>query len=472
MTVKFWNFSKRENSTAVPAAAAAQTLTCKLKTDSGILNPTVEVGLGMSFNPSSLNYAQIVDYGRYYFVTDWTWSEGLWVASLQVDPLASYKSDIGASTRYVLRAASAWDKTIVDTQYPPKADRQLDVVDTASFSFDQDLSSSGYVLGVAARDSDAAGAITYYTLTAQQIRDLVSYMLISPTDVWTTSFTTWTDILYRSIYSPFDYIKSCKWFPLINFPLTSVPLKFGNYTSSVQGQVLDLDAANWITMTRTLNMPTGWSMLEGKYKTKPYASLYVVFNPFGVIEIDPAEVSDASSLSLTIYPDYISGDCMLKISKVTGSGTIFLTQLTARIGIDINLSAASVDLGGMLRGGVAIGAALAGAFTGGTSLAASVGLAAGGAADFSMASTPTMSHSVGMTMGYVRALEGTASLIYSHVDFVSSSPTEFGFPLYADHQIGTLSGYIKCGDGDVQIGALAEERSAIREYMTGGFYYE
>lgn len=472
MTVKFWDFSKRENSTAVPAAAAAQTLTCKLKTDSGILNPTVEVGLGMSFNPSSLNYAQIVDYGRYYFVTDWTWSDGLWVASLQVDPLASYKTEIGAATRYVLRAASAWDKTIVDTLYPTKAIRQTDVVSTTDFFFSHDLSSSGYILGVAARDTDAAGAITYYTLTAQQIQDLVSYMLIAPSDLWTASFTSWTDVLYRSIYSPFDYIKSCKWFPVINFPLISIPLKFGNYTSNVSGQALEMDSTQWISVTRTLNMPTGWTTLEGKYKCKPYASLYLVFNPFGVIEIDPADVSDASALSLTIYPDYISGDCMLKISKVTGTGTVFLTQLTAKIAIDINLSAASVDLGGMLRGSVAVGAALAGAFTGGTSLAATVGLAAGGAADFTQASTPTMSNSVGMTMGYVRAMEGVASLIYSHADFVSPAPTEFGFPLYADHQIGTLSGYIKCGDGDVQIGALAEERSAIREYMTGGFYYE
>lgn len=473
ITVNFWStFSKRKNSTAQPPAQADQSFSCVLKSDSGILNPTLEISLPMSSSPAALTYAQMPSYNRYYWVTDWQWSGGLWLCSLAVDPLASYKTEIGSATRYVLRAASAWDKTIVDTLYPTKAIRQLDVVDTVSFSFDQDLSSSGYVLGVAARDTDAAGAITYYTLTAQQISDLVSYMLISPTDLWTTSFTDWTDILYRSIYSPFDYIKSCKWFPLISFPLTSVSLKFGNYTSSVQGQVLDLDATNWITMMRTLSMPTGWSTLEGKYKSKPYASLYIVFNPFGVIEIDPAEVSDASALSLTIYPDYISGDCMLKISKVTSSGTIFLTQTTARIGIDINLSASSVDLGGMLRGGAAVGAALAGALTGGASLAATVGLAAGGAADFAQASAPTMSNSVGITMGYARAMEGSATLIYSHADFVSPAPAEFGFPLYDDHQIGTLSGYIKCGDGDIQIAGFEDERIAISEYMTGGFYYE
>ena len=119
MTVNFWAFTKKSNSTARPSATPAQSLDCKLKDQSGVLRPVLEVA-GIS-NPSSLNYAQIPVYGRYYYVTDWTYYRGIWEASLQVDAMATYKLVIGSESKYVLRSSYASTPSAIDTLYPALA---------------------------------------------------------------------------------------------------------------------------------------------------------------------------------------------------------------------------------------------------------------------------------------------------------------------------------------------------------------
>ena len=57
LTVNFWIFSKRENSTAIPVASPVQSFHCELKSDSGVLSPVLEIGLPMSTNPAVWNYA-------------------------------------------------------------------------------------------------------------------------------------------------------------------------------------------------------------------------------------------------------------------------------------------------------------------------------------------------------------------------------------------------------------------------------
>ena len=116
LTVELWSgFAKRENSTAIPAGSPAYSLSCELKSETSILSPILEIGMPMTFDPYALNYAHIPAFSRYYHVTDWTWSEGLWLCSLRVDVLATYRTAIGSATKYVVRAAAEENTGIVDT---------------------------------------------------------------------------------------------------------------------------------------------------------------------------------------------------------------------------------------------------------------------------------------------------------------------------------------------------------------------
>lgn len=476
----FLTFDKKENSTKKPIIEPVTpnltVLSVVLKEESSIINPILKIYNTANFNPYQLNYCYISKFGRYYFVNDWIYNIGEWECYLQVDALASFKTEIGNMTKYILRSSYEFDLDIVDTFYPAKSERQTHYTDETDFFFDRDFSGGMYVLGVANRDNDGVGAICYYTLTATQMRNIVKYMLIGTSDVWDNmTFTGLTDILYRSIYAPFDYIKSCKWFPISYFPLNTTPIVFGNYVSDINGQYLDVNTENWPSPLRTLDLPSNWTSLEAKYKTKPFADLYIVFNPFGIIELNPIDFADADSISLEIFPDYISGDCMLKIYKNVGSDTYFITEKNANIGVDVNLSAASANVGGML-GGIAggVGGLIAGASMGGLSGVAAMGLSvAGGVTSAEMSSIPTMSNSLGITIGGARAMEGIATLVYIATKFSDEDNSDFGKPLYKTRTINTISGYIKCAESHCEIaGAMKQEIEMIGDYLTDGFYFE
>ena len=479
MTVDFYSsFSKRITSTAQPASSPALSLSCVLKDNSGILHPVLEIYQSAAWNPAPYNYARITDFGRFYFVAEWTWVVGRWEARLDVDPLASWKTQLGANNKYILRSASQYNPQAIDTFYPTLADQPNYYTATGSLGFSQSFDSGTFIVGVANRETDGAGAITYYVLTSLQMRNFVKYMLVSTTDIWNaTTFTALNDVLYRSLYDPFAYIKSCMWFPVTMPTYTQTTLKFGNFESDVTGMIMSNNATTWMFTDTSLALPSNWSTLEGKYKVAPYAHLYLVVNPWGVIELNPLDFANASAVQLRVYPDYISGDCMLKIFKSVGPAPYtdyFITERNARIGVDINLSASSVDVAGMLGGAMKVAGAVGTAVATGGAAAIAMGIAgaAGGIGDAIGSSVPTLTSSTGATFGGIRSMDGNAMLIYTSSSFAQEDNAEFGKPLLAPVTISSLSGYIKCADPEFNSSCYPEEKELIGGYLTGGFYYE
>ena len=484
MTVDFWTFSKRKNSTARPSGNPACTFNCVLKDASGILRPVLEIYQSAAFNPSALNYARIAAYGRYYYASEWEWIVGRWEVTLQVDAMASYRTEIGNSEKYVLRSAKAHTPSAVDTLYPALAWEPAYYYDTDTFNFSRSFDYGVYILGIANRASDGIGAVTYYALGSSTIRRLVEYMLPQVAD-WLQSFTAFTDVMYRSIYNPFDYIKSCRWFPVSYTPSTSLEyLMFGNYLANEDGNEiyarrLDDDVRNWYSDSRILDLPTGWLSLEGKYRTPPYAHLYIVANPWGVIELNPLDFTDSNRIKCYVFADFISGDGILKIYKVLGNNEYFVTQKTAKISVDVNLSQASVDARGILGG---IGSAAAGIgtmiATGGASAVAGAIMAGSGVSSAAASGVPSLSGSVGMSFDSAVAMEGQLMLVYQSTYFAQEDPNELGKPLLDTRVLSTLgadsnqSGYIKCADGDISLAAFPEEVDDVMNHLTGGFYYD
>ena len=118
MNVTFYNFSKRRNSTKRPSGGTSYT--CLLKEDTSTARPSIAIKWnGSSSAPAGFNYCYIPDFGRYYWVNSWTYSERQWIAACSVDVLATYKTEIGGSSKYVLRAASDYDPEVIDTLYTP-----------------------------------------------------------------------------------------------------------------------------------------------------------------------------------------------------------------------------------------------------------------------------------------------------------------------------------------------------------------
>ena len=81
------------------------TATGDLRSGASILNPEVEIENNLSPSVvSAINYAYIAVFGRYYYVTDIrTEVNGLWVVSMHVDVLMTYKTQIRSQNAVVAR---------------------------------------------------------------------------------------------------------------------------------------------------------------------------------------------------------------------------------------------------------------------------------------------------------------------------------------------------------------------------------
>ena len=170
--VYFYSFSKRENSTARPAAGSGREFSCVIRTESGITSPHIEIDLPLTDNPSQYNYAYIPAFGRYYHVEEWLFAGRLWSASLSVDALATAKTEIGAHQLYVLRAAADYDGRVIDTYYPTKTGCVLDAEDIAPFFT---LTGGMYSVGVVSKSANF-GSIKYFLLTQEEFSTIAEYL--------------------------------------------------------------------------------------------------------------------------------------------------------------------------------------------------------------------------------------------------------------------------------------------------------
>lgn len=477
-TVNFYTFSKKVNSTSRPTGNPALSITASLKDNSGVINPVLEID--MANNPYNLNYCYIPQFSRYYWVNDWTWILGRWEVTLTVDVLATYKTQIGNSTHYVLRSSYRYNPNIVDELYPVLSWQPNYYTDNVNFNWTSQIDLGWFILGVANNNRHSGfGAIDYYALRMTQIRELVYYMLPDFGSTWTNGFSGMTDSLYRSIYSPFDYIKSCKWIPLgltvDGVSPTTTNIRFGNYDSGIAGYHILNNSSNWQIDNRVLYLPSSWLSLDAKYRTNPYAHLYIVFNPFGVIELNPLDFTDTRRINLYLYYDLITGNGFLKIYKQVGSTEYFITQKEAPVTIDIPLSTASIDARGIFNGlgGILTAGASALTATTGAGIALSAISAGASAGNMGLSMAPTINSSRGSYSGNIRTYEGNATLIYQSTYFADEDNTENGKPLCENIQLNTIPGFIKCLHGETAIsGAYDEELNIINDNLTNGFFYE
>lgn len=100
------------------------TFTGFLRQECSILNPTIEIETDL--NISDFNYVKIVDFNRYYFITDITVvNNKLWKVSLRCDVLMSYASDILDLNVNVVRNSSSFNLMIDDNQLNTYSDDRI-----------------------------------------------------------------------------------------------------------------------------------------------------------------------------------------------------------------------------------------------------------------------------------------------------------------------------------------------------------
>lgn len=466
-TIYFWTgLTKRNNSTLTPTTGRTE-FQCIVKDGTGILNPVIQLDLGLAADPSRFNYCQIPDFERYYWVREWTFERGLWTASCAVDVLATYKEQIGASSLYVLRAAAEYDGTVVDNLYPTKVGCSFEHSTVASPYL---LNGGTYVLGCISPDGDY-GSITYTAVTAGGLATICSYLIndaISETNGFSLSDASLK--LQTSIIDPLSYIKTCMYFPFAmqDLPLQTATTTFKIFTWQVP-QVLNARINNQrITKNQTFTIKKHPDTnARGNYvNSAPYTMLTLYCAPFGVIEIDTSVTANQSALNAEFTIDPISGRGTLRILC---NGTV-LHSLKAQIGVPIQLSQITRDyVGGVTSIVSGIAGTIGSALTG--NVAGAISSAASGIGNAVNALKPRQ-QSMGSGGGFDDIQPVTWTLDHQFFRPVTDDLAHNGRPLCQVRQLSTLAGYQLIQDGDVPIPGTSTEADQVRQYLESGYYYE
>lgn len=452
-----------------------------LKDATSILTPT------LYFNRAAVsheyNYCYIPDFGRYYHKTDIVYNGSQVVYSFAVDPLASFKNTIGASSQYVLRSASAFDGDIIDVKYPTKTMLQM-FHDPVSSPWTATTFSGGtFSIGIIGQNQ-----IQYYLMSYTGFNLFFSYLL---SDSYTNDVIgILGDIAptAKIAVDPLQYIASCKWLPFstsgidgvisdgIKVGYSTIPAAYCtgiNITSNVFGQQIDTRNFSFNKRFHPYAANRG-NYLNSNY----YTDIKINVPPVGWLDLDATVINSATSpvISVQIKTDKRTGDAVLMVYLISSVGgeageVREITRIQFDNSVDVPLSQI------ISQGNIGVASAASVAFQIASSMAGNA---------FAIPSA---------IMGAANAIEsaaravvpearqhGTTNSIITYqtdpaIDYIFKIPVEddnsqFGRPLCKIRQISALSGFIVCANVELEVNATFDEQRQIKNYMEGGFFYE
>ena len=457
--VKFYNFKKDSNSTKQPAVADLKlTASCEIFEPCNITRPRLilKVAAPKPTNGDFYNYAYISDFNRYYFITDWQYDTGLWYATCACDVLGTYKADIGAENLYILRASAASNGYIKDAYYPLTNQITQSSVAVASGTT---FSSGIYVINVIGRNT---GTSTLYVLSPSNFSTFLDALL------GVIDGTTFNDVMQaikNSIFDPVKYVTSVCWFPNTFVPSTiGTSLKVGLWDSGITAPIIGVPVQTVVTTSVTL--PKHPQAARGQFlNAYPYTQYALVYEPFGVIELDASKCVGATSINISVEADALTGIGLLKV--VTNTGNV-LANVSAQYGVPLPLTGASLGSGAIASSVTSIGSLVAGAITGNAAMIAG-GVAAG--IDTAASSIRGVVSTVGGAGSVVSHYQDkTLKAVFHYVTGEDNSKN--GRPYMQTAAPSAIPGFIMVQRGDVPINGTAAEADAIKALLEAGFYYE
>lgn len=459
--VTFFKVAKRKNSTYVPPDASKYlTLQCNLKDDCSIVSPVLEVASGSAtWSPLNVNYCHIADFGRYYWVSDWSYKNGLWIARCQSDPLASWRATIMDTNYYIIRTSTAVDPDIVDRLYPSYPIAETNVVRASKplWAFEGDIGVGTYVVGIVG----SSGVSTYYAMNSAGFSDLCTKMF-SNID-WMKTGADFGDIeddLIKTVLNPAQYVTSVMWFPAnVAGDVSPVNIHVGWWEitgvncTQITNRVLET-----INVSVTVPNHPQYSPTVRKYVNAfPYRRVKVSVGGFGVCEVDANKVIDG--VDVAIVYDKRTGNARCNIL----SNGMLLANVYGTIGVPIAVSDIQQNLGGAILSSVlGIASTVAGDIVGAVS-----GLT-GMVSDLATIDVSQVS-----SQGGVASLNGSVIVYVEAHEFVQTDNSRNGRPLcrvgkfseYGEGYFKVMNGYTSC------LGATPGEIDFITNTLEQGVFF-
>lgn len=454
MNATFYSgFKKRKNSTKQPTGGTSKTVA--LKDETSLMHPSFIV----STVDWAWNYASA--WGNYYYITDIVAeTNGTFRVECAIDPLATFKTDIGNYEGYIERAddISYRNEYIADTLYPtlnsPTVTRTLLSGGYGSYYFvvgflGQDVSGLAYY----------RGSVAYYITNQAGLQVMLANMVSVNT------------LLENS--TPMDYLVSAMVIP--DYPVGSYgtaevklggnyDITFGAYSWGASQLVY---TSAYFGATSIPAHPQ--ASTRGNYlKCSPYTRVTLFAGAFGSISLDPnvlGFVGNSVSVSGTQRVDPITGKGILFVNGTDGTPKYVMS---GQVGVPVQLAKSSVgslsNLMSVAGSAASMGLAVAtenyvGA---GMALLSTVGNVAEGM-------LPRM-HTSGTNGSFADYY--TPFLVTECFEVVEDFPSQFGYPVCEHHLIRMFSGYVKCSNASIEIVGHDVEMDEVNALLNSGIFYE
>lgn len=476
LTLTLYKFSKRQNSTAVPPASGGTEVSIDLKDQTQILTPTFI--LHWTSYPD-YNYCEFM--GRYYFIsTIESIRNDIWSLSCSVDLLATYKSEIQATSAFV-----AYD-TAANTEI---SDHRLSVKTTQTTVVNSDSFSTIGSGACAILSITGEGSTSSWAMSVSDARDILNTMdnwmdgsdiapippggsldVMEAIDTFVDSFVKVCRQLLAS-GKVSDCIKSariCPW-PASICGDAGSNIKLGQYGSGKSGYKVD-PIHGKITDTCVISIP--WQATDWR-RNSPYHELYLYIPYIGVISLSPSDLIGESQIFVNAHVYLSTGDTSITVRTASRQIAQYNTNLSApfEIGASNATPAAAFS-----SGAAAIGGTIASVFTGGAA-AVAAGIAAGSSAIQGVTNNiQGMPSSIGGNAGgAVFAVGNTCYLVSVFHDtnvLPDSVSAVIGTPANEVKSLSGLSGYVETRCASVSGDMLESERTQLNKLLDGGIYIE
>lgn len=493
ITIRLIYFAKDVNSTATPPENAEwDDYPGTIKEPCDVLAPFISFALDRTAAPR-YNYAYIAAFGRYYHITDWTYSGGLWLAAMAVDVLATYKTQIGVTSQYVLRAAAEQNGSVEDTFYPGTAT----VSSTATgiqTPWSANVSGGWYVVGIVSGSDNAVGGISYYIFSDAGMKNFRKKLFSA--DIFSNLTTIDTETA-KLIYDPFQYVVSCMWFPFSpphGTELNTIQVGFVDITGII---CMPMSGTPIFSNSITFTLPRHPQSAErGIYlNAEPWSKYTLWYPPFGQIPISGAIALQGDTLRCAVRVDCITGEGWLSVQTEDG---VPIDHAQGQVGVPVSVVS-------VMSQGQAISTAISSALSSGGDVTEHSFVAQPGSigAMFPgvMAGVEKFADIAGATSEFGNRAANTAAAIgayfvgdispritgsngsfaiYNQTAYVTATFTRaadddnarHGRPLCKIRQLDTLPGYQQILNPHINFARTTRECMAIESYLALGYFYD
>lgn len=465
ITITLYKLAKAVNSTKRPEDSGVA-MEGVLKEPSSMLNPSIKFNIGTE-SPNNYNYAYIPVFDRYYWIADWNWDSGFWIASMKVDVMASWKNSIGASTQYVLRSSHSSDGTITDSLYPCKNRLSVNNIPYSLWT-----AGGTFMIGMISKDA-YKGSVKYYRLSYAEFILLNDYLMrnVDWLDIDWSLITDLSANLMKTLFNPYQYITCCWWFPFdidgygvitsMSYGWWSLPLGAGDIGTNYTRE-----------FSATISIPSHPQISRGIYmQSAPYTELVLIDPVFGTISLQPVRHINGKKVYIDVVIDLTNGIGTMQIRGDTSETYI---TVDAQIGVPMQVSQMGVNYWETYKSQLSMKTNALSSLLGGN-VADAITSIPSGITNMLDTLLPTF-NSVGGNGSFAK-FESDLLGLRPHLQVtqyyaVDDDNIHNGRPLCQDVQISDIPGYIITERPLLNINATETEKNEISAIMEGGFYFE